>query len=140
MWKEALQLSMAESSQASLERNHGDIYSSSSLHEVDIKAAARACRNSEIPRRYASSPFLLAAGAEAHQQTLPGDGALHCGWSCIGILGWRGGGVMHWGWGEGEMVMHWGQGGGGFLRADILSSCSPLGTLTSLRACMTLTL
>ena len=55
MWKEALQLSMAESSQASLERNDGDaLSSSSSLHEVDIKAAARACRNSEIPRRFAS--------------------------------------------------------------------------------------
>ena len=54
MWKEAQQLSMAESSQASVtgERNGlNDTASSSSPAEVDIKAAARACRNVEVPRR-----------------------------------------------------------------------------------------
>lgn len=55
MWKEAQQLSMAESSQASLgERNHADPSSSlsaSSEPELDMKAAVRACRNSEVPRR-----------------------------------------------------------------------------------------
>ncbi len=49
VWKEAQQLSMAESSQASVsgERHSGDALSS----EVDISAAAKACRNSEVPRR-----------------------------------------------------------------------------------------
>ena len=49
MWKEAQQLSMAESSQASVsgERSSGDALTS----EVDIRAAAKACRNSEVPRR-----------------------------------------------------------------------------------------
>ena len=54
MWKEAQQLSMAEASQASLgERSQGDAGnpSSSSPPEVDIKAAVKACRNSEVPRR-----------------------------------------------------------------------------------------
>ena len=52
VWKEALQLSMAESSQASVsgERAQSDASSSSSA-EVDIMAAAKACRNSELPRR-----------------------------------------------------------------------------------------
>ena len=49
MWKEAQQLSMAESSQASVnsERHSGEALSC----EVDIRAAAKACRNSEVPRR-----------------------------------------------------------------------------------------
>ena len=49
MWKEAQQLSMAESSQASVsgERSSGDAL----ISEVDIRAAAKACRNSEVPRR-----------------------------------------------------------------------------------------
>ena len=53
MWKEAQQLSMAESSQASVtgERNSLNDTSSASSAEVDIKAAARACRNAEVPRR-----------------------------------------------------------------------------------------
>lgn len=52
VWKEAQQLSMAEASQASLgERNQADAATSSSEPEVDIKAAVRACRNSEVPRR-----------------------------------------------------------------------------------------
>lgn len=52
VWKEAQQLSMAESSQASVsgERHSGDGLSS----EVDIRAAAKACRTSEVPRRSAS--------------------------------------------------------------------------------------
>ncbi|DBA77116.1 TPA: hypothetical protein ACH3X1_009695 [Trebouxia sp. C0004] len=50
VWKEAQQLSMAEASQASVsgERHSGDALSS----EVDIRAAAKACRNSEVPRRF----------------------------------------------------------------------------------------
>ena len=53
VWKEAQQLSIAESSQASMtgERNSLNDASSSSSSEVDIKAAARACRNAEVPRR-----------------------------------------------------------------------------------------
>ncbi|KAL0050961.1 hypothetical protein WJX82_011093 [Trebouxia sp. C0006] len=50
VWKEAQQLSMAESSQASVnsERHSGEALSC----EVDIRAAAKACRNSEVPRRF----------------------------------------------------------------------------------------
>ena len=52
MWKEAQQLSMAESSQASVS---GERHSGEALRcEVDIRAAAKACRNSELPRRSAS--------------------------------------------------------------------------------------
>lgn len=52
VWKEAQQLSMAESSQASVS---GERHSGEALRcEVDIRAAAKACRNSELPRRSAS--------------------------------------------------------------------------------------
>ena len=56
VWKEAQQLSMAESSQASAssERRSGETVSC----EVDIRAAAKACRNSEVPRRSASPSSL----------------------------------------------------------------------------------
>ncbi len=52
VWKEAQQLSMAESSQSSVsgERRSGEAVSP----EVDIRAAAKACRNSEVPRRSAN--------------------------------------------------------------------------------------
>lgn len=51
VWKEALQLSMAESSQASVSGERAQSDASSSSAEVDIMAAAKACRNSELPRR-----------------------------------------------------------------------------------------
>ena len=79
VWKEALQLSMAESSQASLDGNQADALSStaSSLREVDIKAVAKACRSSEIPRRCAASPSCLVGTGSRHlSQTLLVGGAL----------------------------------------------------------------
>ena len=122
MWKEALQLSVAESSQASLERNHGDALSSSSLCEVDIKAAARACRNSEIPRRCASLPCLLGAGAQAHQHTLlMGVRAMLCGSHCTGAMGEQG---------------QTGEQGRGGTRFPV--SRHPVGTRASLEHCMIL--
>ena len=126
MWKEALQLSMAESSQASIERGQGDTLSStsSSMPQVDIKAVARACRNSEIPRRCASSHAWKLEQRPINR---------HC-WLVLWMM-------MYWSQREGE-----GKGGGKAEGGRRLSCERTLvlfavpGTLTSLGHCLILTL